>query len=66
MTNIVTLKALCEELKIDRREARERLRTAVRDPKKHPELAKTHKPGAPWSWIKGSAVEKEARVALKS
>lgn len=33
----------------------ERLRTAARDPKKHPELAKLHKPRAPWNWIKGSA-----------
>jgi hypothetical protein len=31
---ITTLKALCAELKIDPMEARERLRDAVRDPKK--------------------------------
>lgn len=58
---IITLKALCTELKIDPKEARERLRDAVRDPKKHPELAKSHKPRAPWQWLKGSAGEKEAR-----
>lgn len=58
---IITLKALCADLKIDPKEARERLRDAVRDPKKHPELAKSHKPRAPWQWLKGSAGEKEAR-----
>lgn len=65
-TEIITLKQLCKELKVAPREARERLRTAVRDPKKNPELAKLHKPRAPWSWVKGSAGEKEAREMLKS
>ncbi len=63
-TEIITLKQLCKELKIDPREARERLRAAVRDPKKYPELVKFHKPRAPWSWVKGSAGEKEARTTL--
>lgn len=58
---IITLKTLCTELKIDPKEARERLRDAVRDPKKYPELAKSHKPRAPWQWLKGSTGEKEAR-----
>lgn len=58
---ITTLKVLCAELKIDPKEARERLRDAVRDQKKYPELAKLHKPRAPWQWLKGSAGEKEAR-----
>lgn len=58
---IITLKALCAELKVDPKEARERLRDAVRDVKKHPELAKSHKPRAPWQWLKGSAGEKEVR-----
>src|SRR5260221_14733636 len=39
------LKQLCTELKVDPREARKRLRLAVPDPKKNPELAKSHKPG---------------------
>jgi hypothetical protein len=60
-SEIITLNALCAELKIDPKEARERLRDAVRDPKKYPELAKSHKPRAPWLWLKGSAGEKEAR-----
>lgn len=58
---IITLKALCAELKIDPKEARERLRDAVRDQKKYPELAKSHKPRAPWQWLKGSAGENAAR-----
>jgi hypothetical protein len=64
MTEIITLKQLCTELKLDPREARERLRAAARDPKKHPELAKLHKPHTPWQWVKGSAGEKEARGVL--
>lgn len=66
MADIVTLKALCEELKIDPREARERLRAAVSDAKTNPELAKARKPRTPWQWVKGSAAEKEARNALSS
>lgn len=65
MSDIITLKKLCTELKINPREAREKLRAAARDPKKHPELAKLHRPRAPWSWVKGSAGEKEARQVLK-
>lgn len=61
---IMNLKALCAELKINPKEARERLRDAVRDPKKHPELAKSHKPRSPWQWVKGSAGDKEARELL--
>ncbi len=63
---LVTLKQLCAELKVDPREARERLRLAVRDAKKNPELAKSHKPGRAWEWPKGSAALKEVRSALSS
>ncbi len=48
MTDIITLKALCEELKIDPREARERLRAAASDAKANPELLKARKPRTPW------------------
>jgi hypothetical protein len=61
---IVTLKALCIELKADPREAREKLRIAAREPKKYPDLAKTHKPRESWQWPKGSNAEKEARAVL--
>ncbi len=67
MTDIVTLKAICDELKIDPREARERLRAAASDAKAHPELAKarTRKPRTPWQWVKGSAGHKEALALLR-
>lgn len=65
MADIITLKQLCAELKLDPREAREALRAAARDAKTHPELAKSRKPRSPWQWIKGSAAEKEARRVLK-
>lgn len=64
MADIITLKQICTELKLDPRESRERLRAAARDAKKHPELAKAHKARAPWTWVKGSPGEKEARAAV--
>lgn len=60
----VTLKRLCAELKIEPREARERLRLAVRDAKKNPELSKSHKPGHAWEWPKNSPALNEVRAAL--
>jgi hypothetical protein len=42
-------------MKIDPRIAREKLRIAVREAKKYPELAKVHKPRSAWEWPKGSA-----------
>jgi hypothetical protein len=54
----------CAELKVDSREAREKLRLAARDLKKNPELSKLHKPGHTWEWPKNSAALKEARAAL--
>jgi hypothetical protein len=62
MTEILTLKMLCTELKLNGREAREALRAAVLDGKQHPELAKAHKAKSPWQWVKGSPAEKEARA----
>jgi hypothetical protein len=61
---MITLKQLCTELKADPREAREKLRLAVRDAKKNPELAKSHKPGRAWEWPKNSPALKEVRAAL--
>lgn len=65
MSDIITLKALCQELKIDPCEARERLRAAASNAKANPELAKARKPRTPWQWVKGSAAEKEARRTLQ-
>ena len=56
----VSLKAICAEMKLDPRIAREKLRIAVREAKKYPELAKAHKPRSAWEWSKGSLAEKEA------
>jgi hypothetical protein len=60
----VSLKAICSEMKLDPRFAREKLRIAVREAKNFPELAKAHKPRSAWEWPKGSPAEKEARAAL--
>ena len=49
---LVTLKQLCAELKVDPREARERLRLAVRDAKKNPELAKSQQATHTCEWPK--------------
>ena len=65
MADIVTLKAICDELKLDPREARERLRAAASDTKANPELAKVRKPRTPWQWVKGSKALDEARRAIK-
>jgi hypothetical protein len=62
----ITLKGICAELKIEPRVAREKLRTAIREPKKYPNRAKAHKPRQPWTWTKGSPAEKEARAALSA
>jgi len=51
MSEIITLKQLCEELKIDPRKARIKLREAI---KENPELAKNHKSRTQWRWVKGS------------
>ena len=63
---MIALKQMCTELKVDPREARERLRLAVRDAKKNPELAKSHKPGHAWEWPKHSPALKEVRAVLTS
>lgn len=65
MSDIITLKTLCDELKLDPREAREKLRAAVGDAKTNPELAKARKPRTPWQWVKGSKALEEARNAVK-
>ena len=64
--DIVSLKAICAEIKLAPRLAREKLRIAVREAKKFPELAKAHKPRSAWEWPKGSEAEKQARAALSA
>jgi len=59
---MVTLKQLCAELKGGARATS----APVRDAKKNPELAKSHKPGHTWEWPKSSIALKEARAALSA
>lgn len=60
----ISLKSLCATMKIDPRDARAKLRLAVKDEKKFPELAKIYKPRQPWQWVKDSPAHKEAQTAL--
>jgi hypothetical protein len=53
-TPMVSLKAICAEIKLDPRLAREKLRIAALEAKKFPELAKARKPRSAWEWPKGS------------
>ena len=63
MSEIITLKQLCEELKIAPRKARIKLREAI---KENPELAKNHKSRTQWRWVKGSEEWKEIEERLTS
>lgn len=58
-TEIITLKQLCAELKLDPRECHERQRAAVRDTKKFPELAKTYK--SPHALVAGERLGRRDR-----
>ena len=60
--DVVTLKALCAELKIDPYDARQKLRAA--DAKEYSTLAKSHKPKKSWAWPKNSPAIKEVRAVL--
>ena len=66
MTELTTLKTLCDELSVSPREARARLRAAVKDAKNFPILTKSYKSGTLWQWPKGSDAEAEARRAVRN
>ena len=66
MSDTITLKALCEELKVDPKAARKLLRLALRKPQKFPELVKSHQHRGSWQWQAGSNAGKEARLVLES
>lgn len=66
MTDLTTLKNLCDDLKVSPREARSRLRAAIKDPKNFPVLTEAYRPGSLWQWPKGSDAETEARKAVKA
>jgi len=63
---MITLDALCRELKLVPREARMILRLAVKKKAEFPNLAKEHEPRAPWQWASGSKALEDARKALSS
>lgn len=62
MTEIITLKQLCEELKIEPRKARIKIRQAIKD---NPDLAKHHKSRTQWRWVKGSEELATVRANLQ-
>ncbi|MDF1671539.1 MAG: hypothetical protein P1U83_18235 [Roseovarius sp.] len=61
MAEAITLKELCEELKLDPRLTRMKLREAA---KNNPDLAAIHKPRTQWRWLKGSTEDKSIRAAV--
>lgn len=63
-TEVVSLKMLCIGMKIDTRDARIKLRSAVKNPKRYPVLSKSYVPRQPWQWAKDSLAHKEAVKAL--
>lgn len=62
--DVVTLKEICAQLKIDPYDARQKLRAAVLDAKEYPALAKSQKPKKSWGWPKNSPAIKEVRAVL--
>lgn len=64
--NLITLKQICKEQKLDARLARMLLREAAKDTKKYPALSKPRPARTPWMWAKGSKGLEEALDVLKS
>lgn len=65
-TKIITLQALCDELKVKPREARMLLRLAASKKGEYPALAEAHIPRQPWKWTVGSKAHADAKKALSS
>lgn len=64
MSDITTLKDLCDELKVDPKIARKRLRAAIGQADQYPELVKSHKHRGSWKWKQGTDAEHQARSAV--
>jgi hypothetical protein len=64
MSDITTLKALCDELKVDPKIARKRLRTAIGQTEQYPDLVKSHKHRGSWKWKPASEAEQQARTVI--
>lgn len=62
----VTLKQICQEMKLDPRLARMLLRDAAKDKKRYPNLSENRAVRAPWSWPSGSKGLNEALTVLKT
>lgn len=60
----ITLKDICDELKVDPREARMALRLAAKRRAEFPTLGKDRDARQPWAWAAGSKALTEARKAL--
>ena len=63
-TKTITLKELCQELKVDPREARMALRLAAKKKVEFPALGKDRAARQPWEWAAGSKALTEARKAI--
>lgn len=61
---IIVLKRLCQEMEVDPRSARARLRTALNNPKKWPALAESHSKSQRWEWPSDSDAIEEVREIL--
>lgn len=64
MADTVTLKTLCDELKLNPRKARQRLRAAAGDGSVHKDLGEGRKPKDIWQWAEGSKALELARKVL--
>jgi hypothetical protein len=64
MSDITTLKTLCDELKVDPKIARKRLRTAIEQVDQYPDLVKSHKHRGSWKWKTGDEAEQQARTVV--
>lgn len=61
---MVTLDALCREMKVNPRDARMMLRLAAKQKGQYPNLGKEHVARQPWAWTPGSKALAEAKKAI--
>lgn len=62
--NMITLDALCREMKVSPRDARMLLRLAAKQKAQYPNLGREHVARQPWAWAPGSKALAEAKKAL--
>lgn len=61
---LVALKTICSELEVDPRAARMKLRKAVTNKEKYPNLAASHAANARWEWEAGSPALEEVKACI--